>query len=399
MSSRKKPELMSPVKNQAGLKAAAPFADAVYFGVSKFNLRANSKGVTLDSLTEFMKVCHQKDLLGYMTVNSVLYNDDIEEVEDVIKKAKEAGVDAIIVWDPAAIEAAKRVGIDFFISTQANVSNWKTAQFYEQMGAKRVILAREMSLKQIKETKKRVGLEVETFVHGAMCVAISGRCLLSGYYEDSSANKGACNQLCRRRFKLIDGKGNKLEADGKNFLSPKDLCMIEHIPKLIKAGVDSFKIEGRQRSSKYVRETAKYYRKAIDLYFEGDFTIKKAKEWKMELKKVYNRGFSTGFYFGNPGPEGISFNSGSVATMKRIQVGVVDHFYSKSKVAIVNLKHRSLEMGESLLIEGETTYLEQEVDSLEIDGSRIESADKGQSVGLKTNQKVRKNDKVYVLMD
>lgn len=399
MSDRKKPELMSPVKNLAGLKAAAPFADAVYFGVSQFNLRANSRGITLNSLDEFMSTCHEEDLLGYMTVNSVLYNDDLGGVENVMKKAKEAGVDAVIVWDPAAIEAAKETGIDFFISTQANVSNWKTAQFYERMGAKRVILAREMSLEQVKETKKNIDLEIEVFVHGAMCVAISGRCLLSGYYEDSSANRGACNQLCRREFKLIDDKGNKLETNGKSFLSPKDLCMIEHIPKLIEAGVDSFKIEGRQRSSKYVRETAKYYRKAIDSYFKGEFSAKRAKEWKKELKKVFNREFSTGFYFGNPGPEGISFNSGSAATMKRIQVGFVDHFYTNSSAAIVNLKHRGLEVGEDLLIEGETTYLEQSVDSLEVEGDQINSAEKGRRVGLKTNGQVRKNDKVYVLVD
>ncbi len=390
---------MSPVKNTAGLKAAAPFADAVYFGISEFNLRANSNGITLDSLDCFMNYCHEEGVLGYMTVNSVLYNNEIKRVEKVLKRAKEAGVDAVIVWDPAAIDAAKRVGIDFFISTQANVSNWKTAQFYKDLGAKRVILSREMSLSQVEETKKRVDVEIETFIHGAMCIAISGRCLLSGYYEDSSANRGACNQLCRRNFKLIDDQENKLETDGKSFLSSKDLCMIEHIPELIEAGVDSFKIEGRQRSSKYVRETAKYYRKAIDLYFEGAFSIEKAKEWKRQLGKVYNRGFTTGFYFGNPGPKGISFESGSVATRKRIQAGSVKHFYGNSGVAVIELKHRGVQVGEDLIIEGETTYLEQSVKSLEIDGDKKDSVCKGEEVGLKTKGKVRKNDKVYVLVD
>ncbi|MGM0439430.1 MAG: U32 family peptidase [Patescibacteria group bacterium] len=394
-----KPELMSPVKNRAGLEAAAPFADAVYFGVSELNLRANSKGVTLDSLSGFMKDCHEKQLKGYMTVNSTLYNDDIKKAEEVIKTAKKAKVDAVIVWDPAAIQIANDLGIDFFISTQANISNWQAAKFYQDVGAKRVILAREMTLDQIEEVRKKVDLEIESFIHGAMCLAESGRCILSGFYESSSANRGACNQLCRRRFKLIDDKGNVLETDGKHFLSPKDLCMIEHIPEMIEAGIDSFKIEGRQRSSKYVRETAKYYRKAIDSYFEGDFSIKKAKKWKENLKKVYNRGFSTGFYFGDPGPEGISFTSGNAGTMKRLQLGRVNHFYTKSSVVTIDLVHRGLKVGDKILIEGDTTYLEQEVRSMEIDGEKVERAKKGDEIGVKISSRARKNDRVYVLFE
>jgi len=389
---------MSPVKNRSGLEAASPYADAVYFGVSELNLRSNSKGITLDNLGDFMEACHEKSILGYLTVNSTLYNNDIEKAKRVIKTAKESDVDAIIVWDPATIEIAKNTGVDFFISTQANISNWKSAQFYKKMGAKRVILAREMTLDQIKEVKRKVDMEIESFVHGAMCLAISGRCILSGFYENASANRGSCNQICRRELKLCDDKGNILETDGKQYMSPKDICMIEYIPELIGAGIDSFKIEGRQRSNKYIRETAKYYKKAVDDYFSGDFSKIKAKKYKEELRKVYNRNFSTGFYFGEPGAEGISFFSGNAGTTKRLQVGKVNHFYNDSGVAIIELIHRGLKKGDKIIVEGETTYLEQEIISMEIDGEKIEKAEKSDQVGLKVDKRVRKNDKVYLLI-
>ena len=394
-----KPELMSPVRNKAGLEAASPYADAVYFGVSEFNLRSNSKGLTLSDLEGFMDVCHEKGLKGYMTVNSTLYNQDLEQVKKVISKAKDASVDAVIVWDLAAIEVSKEVGIDFFISTQANISNWKAVKFYEDLGAKRVILAREVNLKQTKEIKEKVDLEIESFIHGAMCFAISGRCTLSGFYENMSANKGACTQICRRKFKLIDDKGNELITDGREFLSPKDICMIEHISEMIEAGIDSFKIEGRQRSLKYVRETAKYYRKAIDAYFDNEFSRAQAKKWKEKLKKVYNRGFSTGFYFGTPGPEGISFKFGSASSLKRLQAGSVEHYYPKAEVAVIDLAHRGIRKGDSILIEGDTTYYEGTVDSLEVENKKIKKAQKGDRVGLRVQKRVRKNDKVYVLTD
>ncbi len=393
----KKPELMSPVKNRAGLEAAAPFADAVYFGVSEFNLRANSKGITLENLDSFMNDCHSRGLKGYITVNSTLYNDDLEKLVDVMKRVNEANVDAVIVWDPAAIKVAKNIGLNFFISTQANISNWEAAEFYKDLGAKRVILAREMTLGQIEEVKRKVNIEVESFVHGAMCLAVSGRCILSGFYENKSANKGACTQVCRRRVELVDDKKNKIIAGPREFLSPKDICMIEYIPELIEAGIDSFKIEGRQRSSRYVRETARLYRKAIDSYFNKSFSKKKAKEWREELKNVYNRGFSTGFYFGTPGAEGISFQSGSASTIKRLQVGQVEHFYNKAGVASISLDHRGLKLGDNIIIEGDTTYIEQEVESMEIDGEKITKAKKGQEIGLKVCDKVRKNDRVYML--
>ncbi len=397
---KEKPELMSPIKNRAGFEACKDYADAVYFGVSELNLRANSEGITLDELAEFLADCHAHDLKGYLTVNSTLYNQDISKAERIIKEAKKSEVDAVIVWDPAAVRIAKRVGIDFFVSTQANVSNWKSAEFYEDLGAERVILAREMTLKQISEVKKKTNLEIEAFIHGAMCLAISGRCLLSAFYENKSANKGACNQLCRRKWRLFDEEGAKLETNGKYFLSPKDICMVEHIPEMIEAGIDSFKIEGRQRSSKYIRETAKIYRKAIDSYFDGSFTKKRAKAWKKRLKKVYNRGFTTGFYFGIPGPEGINFEvSGNAGSLKRFHLGEVTHFYPKPGVASIRLIHQGLEVGQKILIEGKNTYLEITVESMEIEKETTIEAEKGEEVGIKIDSRVRKNDKVFLLSE
>ncbi len=397
---KKRPELMSPIKNRAGFEACKDYADAVYFGVSEFNLRSNSKGIDVDELKDFMKLCHRNRVKGYLTVNSSLYNYELSAVEDLMKRAQKAKVDAVIVWDPAAIRTAKRLGLKFFISTQANVSNWKAAKFYEDLGAKRVILSREMSLEQISQVKKKTALEVEAFIHGAMCIAISGRCLLSAFYENKSANKGACNQLCRRKWWLTDEEGKKLKIDGKYFLSPKDICMIEYLPEMIDAGIDSFKIEGRQRDARYVRETAKYYRKAIDAHCEGDFNRKKAKKWKKELKKVYNRNFTTGFYFGEPGGEGINFEfSGSAATQKKIQVGKVTNFYSRIKVASVELLHRGLEVGDKILIEGETTYCQVEISSLQINGKEVTRAEKGEEVGIKLSTKARKKDKVFILVE
>jgi putative protease len=396
-----RPELMSPIKSRAGLAACKDYADAVYFGLSQFNLRANSKGITLDNLKEVVADCHREGIKAYVTVNSTLYNQDLVKAKELVKKIKEANADAVIVWDPAVIEIAKKVGIDFFISTQANVSNWRAADFYSSLGTKRVIAAREMSLEQIKKTKKNVkNLEVEAFVHGAMCLAISGRCILSGFYEGKSANRGSCNQICRRKFKLINDQKQVVETDGSYYLSPKDICMIEYIPELIEAGIDSFKIEGRQRSTKYVHETAKYYRKAIDAYFDGTFSRKEAKKWKKELGKVYNRGFSTGFYFGTPGKEGINFeSSGNAGSTKRLQLGKVVHYYPQVEVASINLIHNNLEIGDQILIEGETTYLEGEVESIEKNGKQIKKAKKGEEVGIKVLERVRKNDRVFLIRE
>ena len=286
------------------------------------------------------------------------------------------------------------------ISTQANVSNYKTAEFYKKLGAKRVVLARELTLKQIKEIKNKVNIEIETFIHGAMCVAISGRCILSAYLFNKSSNCGSCAQPCRKLWKLSDDRGNEFETEGKYFLNAKDICMIEFVPELIKAGIDSFKIEGRRRDPKYIEVTARCYREAVDAYYNKTFTKEKVDAWKKELSEVYNRGFSTGFYFGEPGPEGISYNKAdNVSKYEKVLVGHVTHYYSKMGVALINLKHEGLKLNENIQIEGNKTFIEQKVESMEMDNKKIKKAKKGEEIAIEVKDKVFNNDNVFILKE
>jgi len=266
------------------------------------------------------------------------------------------------------------------------------------MGAKRIVLAREMSLRQIKELKKKVDVEIETFIHGAMCLAVSGRCILSSYLYSKSANCGYCSQPCRKQWFLSDEEGNVLVNEGKYFLSSKDLCLIEYIPELIKAGIDAFKIEGRRRDPKYIETTSRCYRQAIDSYFDKTFTKEKVKEWKKELSSVYNRGFSTGFYFSVPGKEGISYDKADNASLvKKIYIGDVLHYYPKLQVISLKLKHQGLKQGERIIIEGEKTFIEQSVSSIHWQGKPVKKTAKGEEIGLKIKGRARRGDKVFTL--
>lgn len=391
---------MSPIKNWASLEACKKYADAVYFGIADLSLRARTNSLTLKDVPNFVSKCHEYGIKAYMTINSVIYNNDIKTAEKIVKKAKEAKVDAIIVWDLAVIEIAKKEKIPFIISTQANVSNYKTAEFYKKLGAKRVVLARELTLKQIKEIKNKVDIEIETFIHGAMCVAISGRCILSAYLFNKSSNCGSCAQPCRKLWKFSDDKGNEFETEGKYFLNAKDICMIEFVPELIKAGIDSFKIEGRRRDPKYIEVTARCYREAVDAYYNKTFTKEKIDAWKKELSEVYNRGFSTGFYFGEPGPEGISYNKAdNVSKYEKVLVGHVTHYYSKIGVALINLKHEGLKLNENIQIEGNKTFIEQKVESMEMDNKEIKKARKGEEIAIQVKEKVFNNDNVFILKE
>ncbi|MDD5696570.1 MAG: U32 family peptidase [Candidatus Pacebacteria bacterium] len=393
----KKPELMSPIRDWASLEACKDYADAVYFGVNDLSLRARA-GIKLKDLSAFVKACHSCGIKAYLTVNSVVYNKDLIKAEKIVREAKKAKVDALIVWDFAVVEIAKKIKVPFIVSTQANVSNWKAALFWKKLGAKRIVLAREMSLRQIKELKKKVKIEIETFVHGAMCLAISGRCILSSYLYGKSSNCGYCSQPCRTQWLLSDDEGNVLINEGKYFLSAKDLCMIEFVPQLIKAGIDAFKIEGRRRDPKYVRVVSKCYRQAIDSCFNKTFTKEKVKKWKEELASVYNRGFSTGFYFSVPGREGIGFDKAdNSSTLKKVYIGDIIHYYPKIKVGSLELKHRGIKQGERIVIEGEKTFIEQDISSIHLKGKAVKKADKGEEVGITIEGRVKKGDKVFAL--
>ncbi len=255
-----------------------------------------------------------------------------------------------------------------------------------------------MTLKQIKELKKKVKIEVEVFVHGAMCMAISGRCILSAYLYGKSSNCGSCAQPCRKEWMLSDGEGNEISNKGKYFMSAKDLNMIEFIPELIKAGIDSFKIEGRRRDPKYIEVTSRCYREAIDSYLDKSFVPEKVRKWKKELSSVYNRGFSTGFYFGTPGKEGISYDKAdNVSSFEKALAGYVTHYYPRVKAGAVRLDHLPLKIGDRIIVEGVHTFIEQEVGSIEDKGKKIKKAEKGEEVAVVFNKTVRKNDRVFVI--
>ncbi|MCK4967561.1 MAG: U32 family peptidase [Candidatus Aenigmarchaeota archaeon] len=268
----KKPELLLPIRSWPNLKAAIPYADAVYFGAKDLNMRTRAGNFSLKDIKKVVDVCHKNKIKAYLTLNVVIYQKDLKTLEKVLNAAKEAKIDAVICWDWAVIEESKKRNIPIHISTQANISNAKTANMYKNLGATRIVLARECSLSDIAKIKKETAIENETFVHGAMCVSISGRCYRSSYLYNKSANCGDCLQPCRQKWTLKNEENKELVCEGKYLMSAKDLCMIAHIPKLIKAGITSFKVEGRLRDARYVETVGKYYREAINSAIDKTYT-------------------------------------------------------------------------------------------------------------------------------
>ncbi len=390
------PELIMGVKNPAALSVCKDYADAIYFSLDRFSLRSRANDITPENLDAFVEQVHDYGLRANFAVNSVIYPDDISSVKKVIEAASSAGVDAIIAWDPAVITRAVDSGLRVHISTQANVSNADTANFYRSIGASRVVLSRELSLEQIKDIRQDTDMELEVFVHGAMCQAISGRCYLSAYLLGKSGNCGECSQPCRWEWTLHADDGREVDLEGKYLLSARDLCMIEHVPELIDAGVDAFKVEGRLRNPGYTATVSRCYREALDDCRDGSYTLERARELKDQMALEYNRGFSTGFYFGVPGPEGLAYEHNmNVSPVKRQAVGVVTNYYSKQNAAAVRLLEQGLAVGDNITIEGYTTYLEQEVKSLIVDGETAKEAGRGQEVGLGVDGIVRENDRVF----
>ncbi len=395
-NSTKIPELIMGVKNPAALSVCKDYADAIYFSLDRFSLRSRANDITPENLDAFVEQVHGYGLRANLAVNSVIYPDDIPSVKEIIEATSNAGVDAIIAWDPAVITRAVDSGLRVHISTQANVSNADTANFYKSIGASRVVLSRELSLEQIKDIRQDTDMELEVFVHGAMCQAISGRCYLSAYILGKSGNCGECSQPCRWEWTLHADDGREVDLKGKYLLSARDLCMIEHVPELINAGVDAFKVEGRLRNPGYTATVSRCYREALDDCRDGSYTLERARELKERMALEYNRGFSTGFYFGVPGPEGLAYEHNmNVSPVKRQAVGVVTNYYSKQNAAAVRLLEQGLAVGDNIAIEGHTTYLEQEVMSLIVDGEAAKEAGRGQEVGLGVDEVVRENDRVY----
>jgi putative protease len=398
----KKPELLAPAGNWSMLNTAINNgADAVYFGVKNFNMRAAASNFDISELEKIAASCREKKIKTHLTLNSIVFEDELNELDLILHSAKQANIDLIICWDMSVIQKCREYKIPFCISTQASASNSSAVKFYEQLGAKRIVLARECTLDKIKDIRSKTEIEIETFIHGAMCIAVSGRCFMSHEIFGKSANRGECLQPCRREYEIkdIDEKFN-LTLGEDYVLSPSDLCALDFIDKLIEAGIDSFKIEGRKRAPEYVAKTVNAYRTAIDLYFENKLTRQIKNELIAELKKVYNRGFSPGFYFGEPGSESYAKIYGSIATTKKVYVGKVLNYYKKNKIAFIRAEAESLKSNDSIYIIGSTTgVIELTVGKMMKDELELDYIERGNDITLRCENLVRPNDKVYKIVN
>lgn len=400
----KMPEILAPVGDLVMLKAAIDAGtNAVYFGVKDFNMRVNAGNFEISQIKSVVNKCHENKIKAYLTLNTIVYDDELDKLKKIIIEAKKAKVDAIICWDMAVVKSALTLGLEVHLSTQASVSNFDAVKYYASIGVKRIVLARECTLKQIKEIKEKIkqeklDVEIECFIHGAMCVAVSGRCFMSQFLFCKSANRGDCLQPCRREYDLIDREtGDKLSIENNFVMSPKDLCTITFIDKLIEAGIDSFKIEGRVKPPEYVKVVVTSYKKAIDAYFKGKFTPTLGKKLEAEMEQVFNRGFSSGFYMGAPINEFTDTYGGKTKT-KKVYIGSIKNYFSKVNVAEIKIESESLNVGDIMMVQGPTTgVIEEVIESMQINHKELKTASKGKNVAIKLKNKVRPNDKVFVM--
>lgn len=403
----KKVELLLPAQNLKSIKAVVGKANAVYFGVETLNMRMNADNFSSQQLQNIVKTCHENSLRAYLTTNVIIYEHELGLLEKHLLNAKNAGIDAVIVHDFAAIDLCRQLQIPFHISTQASISNSKAAQFYQSLGADRLILARELSLEMIQEIVAKLDkTQVEVFVHGAQCTAISGRCYFSTCINDNpqfSANRGMCLQPCRHRWTISHENGTILDYDGIYFLNAKDLCMIEHIPELMKLPIAAFKVEGRMREPHYMEVVARCYREAIDSVIDGTFNSEKVKNWIKDLGSVYNRGFSTGFYYHRPTGSDINpQESGNLASKKKVQIGRVTAYFRDVQAAKLEIFAGQLQIGEIIYIEGAShgNFLKQIIQSMQIKKkvvteTPLATKENPVIVGIKVDGPVKSGDWIY----
>jgi putative protease len=394
-------ELLAPAGDFASLVAAVTAgADSVYFGLKDFNMRDAAKNFNISDLKKIREICNSQGLNGrkvkmYLTLNTIIYDGEVKKLENTIKKIK-GKVDAVICWDLSIINLCKKYKIPFHISTQASVSNSKAAEFYKNLGAERIVLARELSLKQIKQISKIKGIGIETFAHGAMCVSVSGRCFTSQFLFNHSANRGKCLHPCRRAYTVFDDAGNQLKVENSRIFSAKDLCTLPFIEKMKQSGIKAFKIEGRNREPRYVSTVVRVYRKALDKKLSKE----EIKEGLEELNKVYNKGFSSGFYLGVPTADDFSKIEHSSSKEKKQFVGNVTHYFSKINVATIRLVGE-LKVGDRIAIIGNKTgIVELKIESMEIKNKKVEQGKREQEVGIKlpNNAKLKEKDEVYKIV-
>ena len=406
-------EIMAPVGSYESLMAAIQSgADSVYFGIENLNMRSRSaSNFTTDDLREIVKICKENNIKSYLTVNTVIYNDDLDMMRKIIDTAKEVEVSAIIAADVAAMLYAYKVGVEVHLSTQLNIANVDALKFYSQY-ADVVVLARELNMEQVATIWKKIQeeqikgpkgdlIKIEMFCHGALCMAVSGKCYLSLHELNASANRGACYQVCRHAYRLIDDERDiEIKVDNKYLMSPKDLKTIHFINKLIDSGVRVFKIEGRARGPEYVKRVVSCYNEAINSYLDGTFSEEKISEWDEKLKTVFNRGFWNGYYLGQRLGEWSS-TYGSEATKRKVYVGKSLKYFSKIGVGefLVETKY-GINIGDELLITGPTTgVIEVKVDEMHVDNHPASRCERGELFSIKVPCKVRPSDKVYKMVD
>lgn len=405
-------EIMAPVGSYESLRAAIQGgAGSVYFGVEQLNMRArSSNNFTLLDLEKIATIAAENNVKSYLTVNTVIFDNELDKLEEIIKAAKKAKISAIIASDMAAISIARRYNVEVHISTQLNITNIEALKFYAQF-ADVVVLAREMNIGRIWEINRQIIeqnitgpngklVRLELFVHGALCMATSGKCYLSLHEMNSSANRGSCMQVCRRSYIVTDKEaGNEMEIDNEYIMSPKDLKTIHFLNKILDAGISVLKIEGRARSPEYVKTVVKAYREAAEAYKENSFTDDKIAKWDEQLATVFNRGFWDGYYLGQRLGEW-SKNYGSQATKRKIYIGKSLNYFSKIKVGEFKIETQELKVGDDIIITGPTTgVIETKVDEIRVDLESVKSATKGVICSIPVKNKIRRADKIYKIVD
>ena len=411
MTTTGKIELMAPAGSFESLQAALDNgADSVYFGVEQLNMRARSSiNFTLDDLDEIARRCKEKNVRTYLTLNTIIYDHDLSIIKTLLDRAKQAHITAVIAMDQAVIAYARQIGMEVHISTQINITNIETVKFYA-LFADTMVMSRELSLRQIKKICEQIEreqvkgpsgnlVEVEIFGHGALCMAGSGKCYLSLHSHNSSANRGACKQNCRKKYTVIDQEsGFEIELDNEYMMSPKDLCTLDFLDQVIDTGAKVLKIEGRGRAPEYVATVIRTYREAIDAYYEGTYTKEKVEKWMEALATVYNRGFWGGYYLGQKLGEW-SGVPGSQATQKKVYIGKAMHFFPKTNISEFKSEAFDIKRGDKLLITGPTTGVQELIlEDMYVNDQLSESAKKGDSCTFRTEFRTRPSDKLYKIV-
>ncbi|HEY5469994.1 MAG TPA: peptidase U32 family protein [Bacteroidales bacterium] len=409
---RKEIEIMAPVGSYESLMAAIQGgADSVYFGAEQLNMRAaSSNNFSLDDLRKIVSICKQNDIKSYLTVNVVVFDHEIDQMHRIIDAAVESGISAVIASDLAVINYAYASGIEVHLSTQLNITNIEALKFYSKW-ADVAVLARELNLQQVSSIYNRIReqnirgpkgdlIKIEMFAHGALCMAVSGKCYLSLHENNKSANRGECYQTCRKSY-IVTGKesGYEIEVDNEYIMSPKDLCTIGFLDKMVEAGVRVLKIEGRARSAEYVKEVTSCYDEAIYAILDETYNKEKTDAWTVRLSTVFNRGFWDGYYLGQTMGEW-NTNYGSSATKRKVYLGKITNYFTKLNVAEIKLENGDLHKGDVILITGPTTgVVEYTIDEIRVNLMVTEKALKGELCSIKTTDFLRRSDKVYRWVD